>query len=89
VPGTCLSSQLYVELGVADTDGFMLLDGARFPPKTLKYYECPARKSIGENPFDFEVQATELVADRVRASIDAAHSEWETMWLQYKAKSRT
>lgn len=81
--------QLYVELGVADADGFTLLDGTRFPPKTLKYYECPARKRIGENPFDFEVQAIELVAARVLASIDAAHSEWESMWLHYKAKSRT
>jgi len=80
--------QLYVELGVADADGFTLLDGTRFPAKTLKYYECPARKRIGENPFDFEVQASELVADRVRASIDAAQLEWEAMWLHYKGKSK-
>jgi hypothetical protein len=80
--------QLYVELGVADPDGRTLLDGTRLPPETLKYYECPARKRIGENPFDFEVETTELVADRVRASIDAAHSEWETMWLRYKARSQ-
>ena len=80
--------QLYVELGVADPDGFTLLDGTRFPAKTLKYYECPARKRIGENPFDFEVQASDLVADRVRASIDAAQLEWETMWLHYKGKSK-
>ncbi len=79
--------QLYVELGVADPDGFTLLDGTRFLPKALKYYECPARRRIGENPFDFETQTTELVAERVRAAIDTARLEWETMWLRYKDKS--
>jgi len=81
--------QLYVELGVADPDGITLLDGTRFPAKTLKYYECPARKRIGDNPFDFGVQTTDSIGERVRASIDAARLEWETMWLHYQAKRKT
>lgn len=81
--------QFYVEMGVADADGYMLLNGIHFPPNSLKYYQCPARVRIGELPFDFGDQPAELVAGIARNAIDEAKLEWETVYLNYRTQSRT
>ena len=71
--------QFYVEIGVADPNGYTLLDGIHFPPSTLKYYQCPVRVRIGDLPFDFEELPVDSVAEAARNSINAARSDWETL----------
>lgn len=71
--------QFYVEIGVADPNGYTLLDGTHFPPSTLKYYQCPVRVRIGGFPFDFEELPADTVAVAVRKSIDVARSDWANL----------
>jgi hypothetical protein len=82
-----LGPQFYIEIGVADPDGYTLLDGTHFPPETLKYYQCPVRVRIGELPFNFDERSADSSANVARNSIDAAESEWETLYLNYRKRA--
>jgi Domain of unknown function (DUF4304) len=66
----------YVEIGVADVDGYTWSDGTHFPAKTIKHYECPSSTRIGEQPFDFEVQSAHVVADQVSVAVNDAQGDW-------------
>ena len=71
--------QFYIEIGVANPNGYTLLDGTHFPPSKLKYYQCSERARIGELPFDFETLPADSVAEAATTAIDAARSDWENL----------
>ncbi len=77
--------QFYIEIGVADSNGFALPDGTYYAARTLKYYQCPVRVRIGKLPFDFAKLPVELIADAARNSIDEAKTEWETIYNKYRS----
>lgn len=72
--------QFYIELGVSSIHGTTMLDGAHYPAKNIKYYQCLDRKRIGKLPFDFEFEDPDVIAQLAYQAIDAAKLEWENLY---------
>jgi hypothetical protein len=68
--------QFYIEIATAPADGITLLNGNHFPADKIKYYQCNKRTRIGDQPFDFENENFEEVADRVLKFLREAEEWW-------------
>jgi len=68
--------QFYVEIAVAPSKGVTLLNRKHFPPEIVKHNHCGHRRRIGDNPFDFENEQFDVVADKVIASSNEGEEWW-------------
>ena len=66
----------YIEIAVAPSTGVTLLDGKHFPPDKIKHNHCGVRARIGDDPFDFENEQFDVVAEKVITSLAEGEQWW-------------